>query len=169
MKITMRWGSHIPVLLKLLEHTTGNVLELGMGLYSTPLLFWACVSQDRDLVSYENYEKYLNLFGKNNNTHHETHLIADWTTIDLSRHFDIGIIDVNPMEFRSYLAVRIEDLVDYIVLHDSNPKEDNFYHYSGIYSRFKYRFDYNIFNPHTTVISKMCSLEFLNDLKILQK
>ena len=43
MKIFAGWGSHLPVLIHLMNHTTGDVLELGTGLYSTPYLHHACL------------------------------------------------------------------------------------------------------------------------------
>lgn len=161
MKWTMRWGSHIPILVKLLSVTTGDVLELGMGIYSTPLLFWMCVSRERKLVSYESSDKYFNMLGKNNNSNHESHLINDWNTIDMDRNWDIVLIDCEPMDIRSKLAARVTHKTKFIVLHDSQPRDDQYYHYEKIYPLFRYRFDYTKFMPHTTVLSNYAELEFL--------
>ena len=41
------------VVSRFLEETEGPVLELGMGLYSTPLLDLLCHEEKRELVSYD--------------------------------------------------------------------------------------------------------------------
>ena len=48
-KTTKDWSSHLPVLIKLMAMTSGDVLEVGTGIYSTPFLHWACFSQGRNL------------------------------------------------------------------------------------------------------------------------
>lgn len=167
MKLRMHWGSHIPILIKLFQHTTGTILELGMGVYSTPLLFWLCVDSGRKLVSYENNEKYFNVVGRNNNSLHEAHLIADWNSIDLARIWDITFIDTDPMDMRAILVSKVINNSNYVVIHDSQPKEEIYYHYETIYHLFRYRYDYTKFKPYTTVLSNFKNLEFLNDTKIL--
>ena len=56
------WGSHLPVLKRALEITDGDVLEMGMGIHSTPEMHWSCIN--RNLVSYENDEGYYKRFRK---------------------------------------------------------------------------------------------------------
>jgi hypothetical protein len=163
MKWTMRWGSHIPVLMKLLTCTKGEVLELGMGVYSTPLLFWICVDNGRKLVSYENSEKYFSMVGKNNNKLHEAHLIDDWDSIDIEKSWDIVFIDANPMDARVSLAKKVANYSKFVVLHDTQPKDEIYYHYQEIYYMFKNRYDYTKFMPYTTVLSNFESLEFLDE------
>jgi len=104
MKFTMKWGSHIPILLKIMSITNGDVLELGMGLYSTPLLFWMCIDTKRKLTSYENDPKYFRLLGRNNNKFHESYLIQDWNKINIDKNWDMAFIDTNPMIVRAELA-----------------------------------------------------------------
>jgi len=163
MKWTMRWGSHIPVLVKLLNRTKGDVLELGMGVYSSPLLFWMCVDAGRKLVSYENSEKYFAMVGNNNNRFHEAHLITDWDCIDIEKNWDIVFIDSNPMDVRAKLAKKVATLANFVVLHDTQPQDEIYYHYEDIYHLFAHRYDYTKFMPYTTVLSNSYNLEFLND------
>ena len=61
MRINITWGSHLPILIKLVGETTGDILELGIGLYSTPFLHWSCFPNKRKLVSYESAEGYIKL------------------------------------------------------------------------------------------------------------
>jgi hypothetical protein len=164
MKYTMRWGSHIPVLVKLLSITKGDVLELGMGIYSTPLLFWECISKERKLVSYDNNEKYFNMVGNNNNRFHESHLISDWNNLDIEKPWDVVFIDTNPMEVRKELARKVSNHSKFVVLHDTQSRDEIYYHYEEIYPLFKYRFDYTKFIPNTSVLSNFESLEFMNEV-----
>ena len=161
MKWTMRWGSHIPILVKLLNHTRGSVLELGMGVYSSPLLFWMCVDAGRKLVSYENSEKYFSMVGKNNNPYHESHLITDWDSIDIEKKWDIVFIDTDPMDIRAKLAKKVATYAKFVVLHDTQPRDDIFYHYTEIYPLFRNRYDYTKYMPNTSVLSNFESLDFL--------
>lgn len=161
MKWKMHWGSHIPILIKVFEHTKGDILELGMGVYSTPLLFWLCVDSGRKLVSYDNNEKYFDMVGRNNNPLHESHLITDWNTIDIEKNWDIVFIDTEPMDMRAKLTKRVAKLATFIILHDTQPKEEIYYHYEDIYPMFRNRYDYIKFKPYTTVLSNFESLEFL--------
>jgi len=161
MKWKMHWGSHIPVLIKLFEHTKGDVLELGMGVYSTPLLFWLCVDANRKLVSYDNDERYFNMVGRNNNSFHEAHLITDWNFIDIEKKWDIVFIDANPMDTRAKLAKQVANLATFVVLHDTQPKEEMYYHYEEIYPMFRSKYTYTKFMPYTTVLSNFESLDFL--------
>jgi preprotein translocase subunit YajC len=52
------YGSHLPILIKLVEMTDGPILELGSGLFSTLFLHWACFLKKRKLVSYDNDEEF---------------------------------------------------------------------------------------------------------------
>ncbi len=49
----MAWGSHMPALLTALGHTSGAVLEVGIGHFSTPALHYLCAAMSRKLVSVE--------------------------------------------------------------------------------------------------------------------
>ena len=57
-KMTKDWSSHLPVLIKIMSITTGDVLEIGTGIYSTPFLHWACFGKKRNILSIENNDKY---------------------------------------------------------------------------------------------------------------
>jgi hypothetical protein len=88
-------GSHLPLLMKLLDQTNGPVLELGMGLFSTPFLHWACYEKKRSLVSYENKKDFYDMFVFNDKreigndySYHDVCFVKDnnWDSIDLSTH-----------------------------------------------------------------------------------
>lgn len=141
-------GTHLPVLLKLLEYTSGSVLELGAGYNSTPLLYWTCKADNRKFVSYENYKDWCDKVGD------VTTFTDNWDNIDIDNHrWDIVLIDHRPALRRKTDAIRLKDNSLFVVLHDSEPEIDRFYHYSRVYKHFKYRYDYTKLKPNTTILS----------------
>lgn len=158
------WGSHLPVLIKLIPRTTGNILELGTGWYSTPFLHWLCMDQDRQLVSYENDKEYYKLFKPAENELHKVIFVDTWIEADIKKEWGVAFIDFRPKLERRKAVRDLANLAKYIIIHDSDPEINRFYNYTSIYSLFKYRFDYKKFSPNTTVLSNFKDLEFLSDL-----
>lgn len=148
MKRIQRYGTHIPVLIKIMEKTHGPVLELGSGFSSTPFLYWLCQDQNRLFVSFDNDKDWIQKVG------YPIECITDWdkTKID-DTHWSVVLMDHRPAERRIIDIERLKDKADFIILHDSEPELDKFYLYRRVYPLFKYRFDYTKFLPHTTVLS----------------
>lgn len=149
----LHWGSHMPVLMRLMEMTEGDVLELGTGVYSTPFLHYACSLQGRHLVSYENDKKYFDIYKGYQSKFHDIIFVENWNNIKIRRRWGIVFIDVIPDIVRKDLALKVAKCAKYIVLHDSNPYNDRSTHYSEIYPSFKYRYDYKKQDPNTTILS----------------
>jgi len=154
-------GSHLPVLMKVMDITDGPVLELGMGLFSTPYLHWACYDKRRKLVSYENKKDFYESFIFNDRReivngydYHEVKFVenSDWDKVDLSGHWSVVLIDHNPGPRRREEIKRLANNVDYIVVHDTDPKNNWYYKYEEYFPIFKHRWDSNIY-PRTTVLS----------------
>lgn len=152
MKINRGWGSHIPVLVKAMQMTKGTVLELGTGIYSTPVMHWLCYENKRPLVSYESDQKYFLHSIKYKNDFHEVYFIEDWNKINLDRQWSVVLVDTIEWARRDLVKL-LTNNSQYVVLHDTNPKLDNIYHYSEIYGLFKYRYDYTRADPNTTIVS----------------
>lgn len=148
MKRILRYGTHVPVLIKLMEITRGPVLELGSGLNSTPFLYWLSMDQGRKFVSYDNDMAWIEKVG------YPIEFVDDWekTKID-DIHWSIAFIDHRPGERRAIDIKRLKDNADLIILHDSEPELDKLYGYEKIYPLFKYRYDYTKFRPNTTILS----------------
>src|SRR3990167_11435146 len=107
MRINKAWSSHLPILIKLLSITDGDVLEMGIGFYSTPYLHWACFEKRR-LVSYENNPQYYR-YNKGytyGNPLHEMYLIDSWDQADIERPWDVALIDHSPEMRRQEEAKR---------------------------------------------------------------
>lgn len=150
------WGSHIPVLVKLLDITSGPVLELGMGAFSTPLLHSLCQNKDRLLVSYEEGDNYFAMHKPFESPLHQlVHIMApeDWGKTKIEdTPWDVAFID-HCADRRAADAARLANIAKYVVIHDSDPSNDKYYHYPEIYPLFKYRYDYTKLVPNTTVLS----------------
>lgn len=150
MKRILRYGTHIPVLLKIMAISKGPVLELGCGFNSTPFLYWLCKDQNRKFVSYDNDQKWIKTVG------YPVEFVENWSRAKIDdTHWSLVLMDHRPGERRPIDAVRLKDCADFIVLHDSEPELDKFYGYEKIYPLFTYRFDYTKFLPQTTVLSNL--------------
>jgi len=155
------WGSHLPVLIKAMSLTKGSVLEMGMGLYSTPFLHWVCY-KERILVSYDNNKKFFDLNKQYRNSLHEVHLIDDWSKANIEKPWDVALIDHSPSYRRLEDIKRLAPFVKYMVVHDTQ-RGLRFCDWRKVWPLFKYRYDYTQVSPYTSVVSNLVdvSVDFL--------
>lgn len=153
MKIKMRWGNHAPVMKKLMDMTTGPILEVGAGLYSTPFIHWNCYSDKREVVSYDNYPEYFSQLKEYETPWHKVFLVKDWDEPTFEGTWSIALLDQAPGIARKESAKKLIDNTDYIVLHDTEARYATDYNFDEIYPLFKYRYDFTDFKNHTTVLS----------------
>jgi hypothetical protein len=160
MKIIKAWGSHLPILMKLVSITDGDILELGTGLYSTPYLHWACFPTRRTLVSYDNNLSYIRYMNQYLEPFHQIIAVENWDDINIEKPWDIAFIDHAPDFRRKEEAKRLANCAKYVVIHDSDPTSGGkrAYKYDEIYPFFKYRYDYTETSPNTTVLSNFVDL-----------
>ena len=57
-KPVIEWATHLPLLVRMFDKTEGDVLELGMGYFSTMILKWLCEMSGRTLYSYESNKEW---------------------------------------------------------------------------------------------------------------
>lgn len=156
-------GSHIPILTKALSLSDGPVLEMGMGPFSSPILHWLCLDEERELFSYENNP---NWFKKNKVFEtglHKITFVEDWDDIDIeSSHWGVAFIDHAPNNRRIIDIRKLVNKANLIIMHDSGEYQDEHYLYSEIYPLFKYRYDYEKQKPYTSVVSNFVDLNILN-------
>lgn len=155
------WGTHIPMLVKLLDCTDGLVVELGLGISSTPLLHTLCAHQGRLLKSYDNDPVFVGMFRKYRTSIHEIDLVEDWDKLEIEP-CSIVLVDHKP-DIRRVEEVKRLTSAEYVVLHDSEPEHENLYNYKSAYPLFKHRYDYTRFSVHTTVLSNYHALDFLHN------
>ena len=160
MKVSLRYGTHLPCLIKAMEKTTGDVLELGMGVFSTPYLHYKCMLSGRKLVSYENFKEWMQFFEKYKyaNPLHEINFIEKYSDAPIMKQWDLVLIDQTPDSSRAEEVKRLANVAKYIVIHDSNGNMDSNYHYSEIYPLFKYKTVWDKDSNHATVLSNFVDL-----------
>lgn len=166
-KLHPSWGSHLPLLTKVMRVSQGPVLELGTGLFSTPLLHWLCIDQQRELVSCENFREYYDLLKPFETATHKIVYIEndDWKGQNFEdTRWGMVLMDHHPKGRRGKDAMRLADKADYIVVHDSD-REGNPFHYDEAFPLFKYRYDWDYQSPHTTVLSNFYDLANLKEGK----
>ena len=152
MKMHMYRGSHLPLLMKAVQLTTGPILELGSGMYSTTYLHWACFPMKRRLVTYENNPDWFGFANLAIADFHEVHCIPDFSTADLSEPWSVAFVDHEPGDVRIREMSRLLH-ADYVVAHDTERANDRKYRWREIYPLFKYQYKWNGAWPHTSVFS----------------
>lgn len=117
----MAWGSHQCALLGCLGRTSGAVLELGMGHFSTPLLHHYCQAAQRDLVSVESDLQWYKTFSHYIAYMHKL-ILAEYDDVVpklAQRPWSVVLIDNSPGGAR-----RAKDFTtlwpnsEYVVIHD---------------------------------------------------
>jgi hypothetical protein len=162
-KYNPTWGSHMPVLLKILGISEGPVLEMGIGPFSTPFLHILCQQAGRKLVSYEGSPYYFERHADFRSAEHEINMVEDWNKIDIeSTQWGMAFIDQDDSA-RASSAARLANNAKFVVLHDSHPPEmRDPYGYREIYPLFKYKYDYTKMWPNTTVLSNFVDVTNLD-------
>jgi len=152
--------THIPILAKCISKFGGNVLEFGTGMGSSPVL---CSMVDGELYSFESNESWYSLMksgvhGKNlwTKPNHHLHFVPNqnwnfiYDVVDWSKGWSIAFVDHAPGERRIVDIIRMKDMVDVILYHDS---EEPSYGWSQLEGHFKYVYDFDVYSVKTTVVS----------------
>jgi hypothetical protein len=162
------YGTHFPVLATVVAHTTGPVLELGCGDYSTPMLHGLCAPTKRMLVSTDASKTWLDLFidmhcdwhtfiyvpaygpqSNKNNTMFSPEQDA-WDAIGSDTHWSVVFVDHHPALRRVIDIERLRSHTDIFIVHDT---EDHLYGYDKVLKTFKYVYEYRRYHVTTTVVS----------------
>lgn len=156
MDVSMRYSTFIPMLLEVMARTNGDVLELGPGVFSTPLLHWLCERQKRNLVTIENkwhWHKFVKQYLETDR--HQFIFVRNWDDAEpyINKEWDVALIDHSPSGRRIVEIEKLANLAKYLVVHDSEPWKEKEYHYSRIYPLFKYRFNFDKADHQTAVLS----------------
>lgn len=157
-----QWGTHLPLLTRLVDMTDGPILELGTGVWSTPVLDFMCNGTNRKLVSYDNDPVWHEYNKKWQSNYHDIRLVEDWDKAPFDMmHWSIAFIDHKPAKRRKVDIKRLANCANFIIIHDSESESDKFFKYSWIYKYFKYRYDYANCRPNTTVLSNFVDVKSL--------
>ena len=157
--MTNRYSTHLPMLAACVAHTSGPVLELGCGEFSTPVLSALCLA--RHLLSVESDPAWLAQFDYLRRAGHRIELVESWDDAPIDVQWDVVLIDHAPAARRVVDIMRLKDLARLIVLHDT---EHRLYEYDLIWPAFKYRAEWKRRAPWTSVVSNFESLEWLEPI-----
>lgn len=163
------YGTHFPVLASVVANTTGPILELGCGDYSTPMLHALCAPTQRQLASTDVSKEWLTLFVDLERNWHLFFYVPAyepcdercnilyapnqdvWNTLLLETvHWSIVLVDHSPGSRRPIEIERLRKNTDIFVVHDT---EDDRYGYEPLLSSFKYKYVYERYHVLTTVVS----------------
>lgn len=155
------YSTHIPALLWALERTEGAVLELGCGFYSTPLLHSLCNESHRKLVSLESKQSYVDMFSHLRTDDHIIERVSSWDECGrlFSEDWGVVLLDHNPQKSRGPVLRALSDNAEMIVVHDTEPENEHKYDVAGVIQDFKYRLDFNLSKPHTSIVSNTVELD----------
>lgn len=163
------YATHLGPLIACLNKTNGDVLELGIGLFSTPYLHYACTIAKRNLLSLENDKGWLRTFKDSDfmhflygNEYHKLEAVDVYEDSPLiDKQWDVVLIDQTPDGSRKETAKKLAHLAKYIIIHDSNERHEKNYHYSEIYPLFKYRRTWKKDDRFAEVLSNFVPLDDL--------
>lgn len=153
------WSTHMALLIKVMLVSKGDVVEVGGGLYSTPLLHWMCKNMDRKLITYENDPTFIELAKGFQSENHHVIIIENWDEMDFKTHRGVVFIDHHPNERRAIDVINFKDSADYIVIHDTEDEQKH--KWSKAWNHFKYRLDWKDCKPWTSVVSNFKDLSNL--------
>lgn len=148
------WTTHMGVLVRVLLNSEGDVVELGAGPASTPLLHWVCKDMNRRLITYESNEDYYQYARQYRSRHHKIVKVNNWDEVDTKTRRGVVFIDHAPEERRGVEALRFKDSADFVVMHDSNIEKD----YAEALRHYKYVYTWKASPPWTTVASNFHDL-----------
>ncbi len=153
------FATHLPALLGAVAATDGPVLELGSGLFSTPILDTVC--QGRGLVTVESDPEWLERFLHLERPGHRFRLAGDWATLpELDARWDVAIVDQSPSYTRAPSIERLRARTRFLVIHDTEHPEH--YRYEPLLASFAHRADFLGLGQRTrtTVVSDHAPLPF---------
>jgi hypothetical protein len=151
------YATHQQALVAAVMATKGDVLELGAGHYSTPILHEICAVQKRRLVTLEHNKNWLDAFLHLSSDSHQLLYVSDWASCSLiDSPWDCVFVDHGPYDRRKLEIERLRVAgAGILVIHDT---EAPIYEVEPVMSRFKHRKDYKTLRPWTTLVSDKYSL-----------
>lgn len=158
---TKSWSSFMPALLACVGATSGGVLELGVGHFSTPALHALCGEMGRemgrDLVSVEENEEWFNRFELLFVCYWHKFHHSDYNSIlpMLSRwNWSVAFIDHSPGgKSRADAFKALLPVSEYVIVHDAQEGEENWEHLKPLLVEGVKWHVTKTYHPHTLVAS----------------
>lgn len=160
------YGTHMTPLITALMNTEGDVLELGTGDYSTPLIHAICKMQNRYVLSVEADRTWLEKFLDLKRPWHDFIYLAAtksdlslWDTVGNDRRWGVIFVDHSPGLRRQHEIERLMHKAQVFVVHDTEEEADQYYQFSKIFPRFKYQYQYKRYKTKTTLLSNFIDVK----------
>jgi len=158
-----RDGSHIPTLVKVLENSSGDVLELGGGIYSTAIIDMMCNKTKRKILTLENNEEWYKQIEGYQSDYHNVFHVRNWSpNYYVHSYWNVAFVDFNPTIERREAVKRLANCTDFIIVHDTSGRHEKKYQFKEVFETFKYKHTSTDIDPHTTVLSNFKNLDFLS-------
>ena len=152
-------ASHVPLLTRVFTLSKGDVLELGTGYFSSLILRWLAELSHRNVYAYESREHWYKKAKEKETKYYKVFYTPNYDDAPIDRKWGMVFIDHGPNGRRITEIKRLANLTDYMVIHDTNESGDKEYHYSQIWDLFKYRYDFTLYYPPTSVVSNFKTLK----------
>jgi hypothetical protein len=115
------WGTHQPVLYEAVKRSHGDVLELGSGFNSTPMIHALTENTDRKVLTVDHDANWLSKFLHLQTPNHEFRVLGSYEDIrQIQGVFSVVFIDEGNWESRAESLKYFADKATYLVLHDSD-------------------------------------------------
>lgn len=159
------WATHLPLLVRAVQMTKGPVIEVGGGLYSTPIL--TAMLQDRPLVTAETSEVWLERIREmdlHTNPLHATRRLlsldelSDPKVVGFSE-FGLAFVDNFPDKSRAAVLQTMRRISAVVVMHDAGGEAQGVDMWSRMkgaresIESFKFFEYYTRLSPHTAIMS----------------
>lgn len=157
-----QYSTHIPCLLKALRMTSGDVLEIGSGYFSTPIIHLLCVPRGRRVVTMESDPNFIPITRQFEGPLHTVELVNNWDEARVDGHWGLAMVDHHPPLRRREEVTRLADCAELIVLHDTSPEQDHVFQYSVVWPLFRWIYHHWDIFPGTSLLSNHINLDGLN-------
>ena len=169
---TLGWGygTHVTPLVTAVLRTKGDVLELGCGDFSTPILdaILGSLKTNRVLYSTDGNLHWLKEFSKLKAPFHKFRYVAALKNGEdpklplpkwMKKQWSVVLIDQSPAQRRRYDIKRLRPLTEVFVIHDTSAFVEHIYRLDKVISSFKYSFIYPRYTRSTTIVSDTIDVE----------
>ena len=146
------YATHQRLLVKYMMETTGPVIELGAGNYSTPILHEIAAAQGRPLTTVDNNPEWLNRFKVFESAGHTLTLLPSWDDFQ-PESYGLAFVDhADPPGHPRWIQVeKLLPVAGVIVIHDT---EDDLYGYARLIDQINVIDEDTTHRTHTRVIRR---------------
>jgi len=147
--MTDGYSTHQRMLVKYLMRTSGPIVEIGCGDYSTPIIHEIASAQGRTVLTLDSNVDWLNRFASYKTDWHSFLHVESWDDWQPSGRYGLAFIDHTPGPRRPVEFMKLQGVADVLILHDT---EANGYDWHTIYSHMDHIETDADIRPSTTVL-----------------